>query len=221
MKIKSKDFRERPGAKVKLKEWPMKVKPFCKSKKQYKKLLEAHVEELSALQQLHYASNRYALLLIFQGMDAAGKDGAIRLVMSGSIRKAARFSVSNSRPPTSWNMIFSGAQTAICRNAGGSAFSTVPIMRRCWSFGCIQRYSVVRGFRKSCATRKPSGRKGIAPSWIWKIISNATPARSSNFSSIYRKTNNENDSSNALMSRTRTGNSASPTFMSGNTGSIT
>ena len=83
MKINSKDYRVRPGAKVNLKKWPTKVKPFCKSKKQYKKLLEAHVEELSSLQQLHYASNRYALLLIFQGMDAAGKDGAIRHVMSG------------------------------------------------------------------------------------------------------------------------------------------
>jgi PPK2 family polyphosphate:nucleotide phosphotransferase len=83
MKINSKDFRVRPGAKVKLKEWPTNVKPFSKSKKRYKKLLEAHVEALSALQQLHYASNRYALLLIFQGMDAAGKDGAIRHVMSG------------------------------------------------------------------------------------------------------------------------------------------
>jgi PPK2 family polyphosphate:nucleotide phosphotransferase len=83
MKINSKDFRVRPGAKVKLKEWPTGMKLFCKSKKQYKKLLEAHVEELSALQQLHYASNRYALLLIFQGMDGAGKDGAIRHVMSG------------------------------------------------------------------------------------------------------------------------------------------
>jgi PPK2 family polyphosphate:nucleotide phosphotransferase len=83
MKINSKDFRVRPGAKVKLKRWPTKVKPFCKSKKQYEKILEAHVEALSALQQLHYASNRYALLLIFQGMDTAGKDGAIRHVMSG------------------------------------------------------------------------------------------------------------------------------------------
>ena len=83
MKIKSNDFRVRPGAKVKLKEWPTRVKAFCKSKKQYHKLLEAHVEELSALQQLHYASHRYALLLIFQGMDAGGKDGAIRHVMSG------------------------------------------------------------------------------------------------------------------------------------------
>jgi len=83
MKINSKDFRVRPGENVKLSEWPTIVKPFCKSKKQYQKLLVEHVEELSSLQHLHYASNRYALLLIFQGMDAAGKDGAIRHVMSG------------------------------------------------------------------------------------------------------------------------------------------
>jgi len=83
MKINSKDFRVRPGAKVKLKEWPTKMKPFCRSKKRYKKLLGEHVKELSSLQRLHYASHRYALLLIFQGMDAAGKDGAIRHVMSG------------------------------------------------------------------------------------------------------------------------------------------
>ena len=73
----------RPGTKVKLNQWPTTVKPFYKSKKRYEKLLEEHVEQLSALQQLHYASHRYALLLIFQGMDASGKDGAIRHVMSG------------------------------------------------------------------------------------------------------------------------------------------
>jgi PPK2 family polyphosphate:nucleotide phosphotransferase len=83
MKINSKDFRVRPGEKVNLNKWPTLVKPFCKSKEQYQKLLAEHVEELSSLQQLHYASNRYALLLIFQGMDAGGKDGAIRHVMSG------------------------------------------------------------------------------------------------------------------------------------------
>jgi len=83
MKINSKDFRVRPGEKVKLREWPTRVKPFCKSKKQYQKLLETHVEDLSSLQRLLYASDRYALLLIFQGMDAGGKDGAIRHVLSG------------------------------------------------------------------------------------------------------------------------------------------
>ena len=83
MKINSKEFRVRPGKMTNLKEWPTKVKPFFKSKKQYQKLLEAHVAALSSLQRLHYASDRYALLLIFQGMDAGGKDGAIRHVMSG------------------------------------------------------------------------------------------------------------------------------------------
>jgi PPK2 family polyphosphate:nucleotide phosphotransferase len=83
MKINAKDFRVRPGEKVKLTEWPTMVKPVCKSTKEYQKLLEEHVAELSSLQRLLYASNRYALLLTFQGMDAAGKDGAIRHVMSG------------------------------------------------------------------------------------------------------------------------------------------
>jgi PPK2 family polyphosphate:nucleotide phosphotransferase len=83
MKLNSKDFQVRPGHKVQLSEWPTIVKPFCKSKEQYRQLLQEHVQELSSLQQLLYASNRYALLMIFQGMDAGGKDGAIRHVMSG------------------------------------------------------------------------------------------------------------------------------------------
>src|SRR5579872_4240760 len=83
MKINSKDFRVRPGEKVKLRKWPTVVKPYCKSRKAYQHLLEEHVEALSSLQRLFYASNRYALLLIFQGMDTAGKDGAVRHVMSG------------------------------------------------------------------------------------------------------------------------------------------
>ena len=83
MKINSKDFRVREGHEVDLKKWPTKVDPVYKSKEQYKKLLEEHVAQLSAQQQLLYASDRYAILLIFQAMDAAGKDGAIQHVMSG------------------------------------------------------------------------------------------------------------------------------------------
>jgi hypothetical protein len=49
MKINSKDFRVRPGEKVKLREWPTIVKPFCKSKKRYQKLLGEHVEEQADL----------------------------------------------------------------------------------------------------------------------------------------------------------------------------
>jgi PPK2 family polyphosphate:nucleotide phosphotransferase len=83
MKIDFKDFRVQAGEKVKLKKWPTLVKPVYRSKKQYEELLRERVKELSSLQQLHYASNRYAVLLIFQAMDAAGKDGAIKHVMSG------------------------------------------------------------------------------------------------------------------------------------------
>ena len=83
MKINSNDFQVMPGKKIDLSKWPTRVKPVCRSKKKYQKLLETHIGELSSLQNLHYASNKSALLLIFQGMDAAGKDGAIRHVMSG------------------------------------------------------------------------------------------------------------------------------------------
>jgi PPK2 family polyphosphate:nucleotide phosphotransferase len=83
MKININDFRVQEGEKANLKKWPTLVEPDYKSKKNYHKQLEEHVEELSSLQSLHYASNRYAMLLIFQAMDAAGKDGAIRHVMSG------------------------------------------------------------------------------------------------------------------------------------------
>lgn len=83
MKIDSSDFQVPEGEKVNLGKWPTTVKPVYKSKDQYQKFLAEQVAELSELQQLHYSSNRYAVLLIFQAMDAAGKDGTIKHVMSG------------------------------------------------------------------------------------------------------------------------------------------
>jgi PPK2 family polyphosphate:nucleotide phosphotransferase len=83
MKIKADDFRVAEGEKLKLKKRPTLVEPVYGSKEEYQEMLEAQVAELSELQQLHYASNRHAVLLIFQAMDAAGKDGVIRHVMSG------------------------------------------------------------------------------------------------------------------------------------------
>lgn len=83
MKINSEDFCVQEGEKVKLKKWPTVVKPKYQSKEEYQKLLAEHVAQLSALQKLLYASNHHAVLLIFQAMDAAGKDGAIKHVMSG------------------------------------------------------------------------------------------------------------------------------------------
>jgi len=83
MKINLKHFRVPEGEQINLKKWPTLVEPVYQSKQHYHELLGKQVEELISLQQLQYASNRYAVLLIFQAMDAAGKDGAIKHVMSG------------------------------------------------------------------------------------------------------------------------------------------
>jgi len=83
MKIHPKDFRVADGRKVKLRKWPTRVRRVYGSDKQYRELLAADIAELRALQQLLYASDSYSLLLIFQAMDAAGKDGAISHVLAG------------------------------------------------------------------------------------------------------------------------------------------
>jgi len=83
MKLKTEDFLVTEGTKVDLKKWPTLVKEFYKSKDDYEEDLKENVDALSDLQQLLYASNKYAVLLIFQAMDAAGKDGVIRHVLSG------------------------------------------------------------------------------------------------------------------------------------------
>jgi len=93
MKIHSKDFRVRPGEKAKLSEWPTVVKPFCKSKDGYKRLLGEHIEALSSLQRLHYASIRFAehfipqLLKIkpFRRLAPERDDGAEELNAAGRL----------------------------------------------------------------------------------------------------------------------------------------
>ena len=78
------DFHVPEGDAVKLKKWPTRVKPVYKSKEHYRTMLADHVAWLSERQQLLYADGRYAVLLIFQAMDAAGKDSVIKHVMSGA-----------------------------------------------------------------------------------------------------------------------------------------
>lgn len=83
MKKLLKEFRVRPGEAVDLKERPTRVEAVYSSKAMYRKILAEHVQRLNELQELLYASNAHALLIIFQAMDAAGKDGCIKHVMSG------------------------------------------------------------------------------------------------------------------------------------------
>jgi PPK2 family polyphosphate:nucleotide phosphotransferase len=113
MKINSEEFRVHPGKEFKLSDRPTIVKPFYESKKDFATLMQEHVEELGSLQQLHYASNRYALLLIFQGMDSAGKDGAIRHVMSGV--DPAGCEVSSFKQPSAQELQHDFLWRTICR----------------------------------------------------------------------------------------------------------
>ena len=108
MKIDVAEFRLAEGDEVDLGLWATNVKPMCKSKKAYRQVLQDQVERLSDQQRLLYASNRHALLLVFQAMDTAGKDGAIGHVMSGvkpwarmpHSRKASNSSLTNCGRPT-------------------------------------------------------------------------------------------------------------------------
>ncbi|MGD0973551.1 MAG: ADP-polyphosphate phosphotransferase [Candidatus Korobacteraceae bacterium] len=83
VKIDPEDFRVQGGRKVRLHKWATDIRALYKSEKHYKEMLTADVRELSALQRLLYASDSYSVLLIFQAMDAAGKDGAISHVLTG------------------------------------------------------------------------------------------------------------------------------------------
>ncbi|MDA8328714.1 MAG: polyphosphate kinase 2 family protein [Betaproteobacteria bacterium] len=83
MSIDMAKFRVLPDAKLDLSLWPTRIDPVYASKADYQSMLTEQVTELSALQELHYAASRYSILLIFQAMDAAGKDSTIRHVMSG------------------------------------------------------------------------------------------------------------------------------------------
>jgi PPK2 family polyphosphate:nucleotide phosphotransferase len=83
MKIKPGQFLVPEGDAVDLGQWPTQVAPVYRSKTDYQRLLGDHVEQLSAQQEMLYASNSHAVLVIFQAMDAAGKDGAIKHLMSG------------------------------------------------------------------------------------------------------------------------------------------
>lgn len=221
MKIDSKDFRVRPGDRVKLKDWPTRLKPLFNSKKQYQKLLEGHVEELNSLQQLHFASNRYALLLIFQGMDAAGKDGAVRHVMSGV--NPAGCQVWSFKQPSAEELEHDFLWRTTCRLPERGR---IGIFNRSY----YEEVLVVRvhpeilraqGLAEELRDEKTIWESGFVPSGTWKHTSTVTARGSLKYSSICRRRNNESDSSSALMSRTKTGNSALRIFTRGNTGRIT
>ncbi len=81
--IKPADFRVRPGRRIALDALPTRVRNFYDTEDEAKLYLHEQVARTSELQHVLYASGKHALLVIFQAMDAGGKDGAIKHLMSG------------------------------------------------------------------------------------------------------------------------------------------
>ncbi|MFZ1289820.1 MAG: polyphosphate kinase 2 family protein [Melioribacteraceae bacterium] len=77
------DFRVKDTKKIKLTDFDPNSTGEVKSKKDAEKKLKKNIELMAELQNKFYAHDKYSLLIIFQAMDAAGKDSAIRHVMSG------------------------------------------------------------------------------------------------------------------------------------------
>jgi PPK2 family polyphosphate:nucleotide phosphotransferase len=83
MELDTSAYRIKQGEQVDLDARPTLVDPLYAGKSDYKDLLKANVKRLSDLQERFYAADKHALLIVFQAMDTAGKDGCIEHVLSG------------------------------------------------------------------------------------------------------------------------------------------
>src|SRR3954453_21142527 len=113
--------------------------------------LKDQVDCLGELQRVFYADARYALLVVLQGRDAAGKDGTSAAYSRRSTRKAASSRASSSRHPSSSSTTSCGASTRLSRGGGCSASSTAPITRTCLRSACTS--SCPRPCGRSAMTR--------------------------------------------------------------------
>src|SRR5262245_10524836 len=110
-------FQVAPGEKVRLKQrdtgWAQtaELKELGKDvvKGRAETILAENLKQLTEAQELLYANDVYSVLMILQAMDAAGKDGTIKHVMSGVNPQGARSSASSSRPTKNSIITFSGA----------------------------------------------------------------------------------------------------------------
>ena len=187
-------FRVPEGTSVNLKKWPTSVKRLYRSKEAYDDLLAEHVAELSKLQRLLYASDQHALLLIFQAMDAAGKDGVIAHVMSGVNPQGCQ--VFSFKHPSAEELEHDFLwRTTRCLPERGrigifnrSYYEEVLIAR------VHPRSSAAKGSPRVMARRTTSGGDGMSPLSGSNATSIATGPGSSNSSCTSRRKNSGSDS---------------------------
>ena len=130
--LNSNKFRVREGSTVDLRRWPTRIDPVYRDEADYERILKEHIKEMQAQQEMLYASSSYAVLLIFQAMDAAGKDGVITHVMSGVNPQGCDVHQLQAPERDGAQARLSVAHGSVpARSAGKSAFSTAPTTRRC------------------------------------------------------------------------------------------
>lgn len=136
----AKAFRVESGKHFRLKDFDPADTGHWRSKESAAEALQQGIVRTAELQDKLYAQNSWSLLLIFQAMDAAGKDGIIKHVMTGINPQGCQ--VYSFKVPTETELQhdFCGGQLVCCRSAGISASSTDLIMKRCWWCECIPRF---------------------------------------------------------------------------------
>ena len=97
--------------------------------------LRERVQLLSEFQSKLYAQNRYALLVNLQAMDAAGKDGTIKHVMSGLNPQGCKVTSFKAPSAEELDHDYLCGTPRFSRNVVTSGFSIAPITRKCWSCG--------------------------------------------------------------------------------------
>lgn len=146
MNIDTELFRVLDDAELDLKDTPTVIKPFYRSKKDYRNILDEDTIELRDQQSVLNASGQYSLLIIFQAMDAAGKDGAIKHVMSGVNPQGCHVHSFKAPTEADSNTIFYGGVSSNCLNGERSEFSTVRTMKTYWLFVFILKFWQNRNF---------------------------------------------------------------------------
>ena len=187
----------------------------------YREISVGPCSQLSAQQQLLYASNRHAILLIFQAMDAAGKDGVIRHVMSGVNPQGCQVFSFKHPSATELQHDFLWRTTRDLPERGRIGIFN----RSYYEEVLIARVhpEILRseGLPDIAHEEKRSGAAGIARSSVWSSICTTMARGSSSSSCIFQRRSSASAFCNGSTSRRRTGNSARPISRSGNTGRTT
>ena len=111
------------------------------------------VQRLSSLHDRLYARNEWALLCVFQAMDAAGKDSAIKHVMTGVNPQGVQVTPFKAPGPEELAHDFLWRINRALPQRGTSASSTAATTRRCWQFASTRSSSPVSICRSNCKAR--------------------------------------------------------------------